>query len=190
MGLARPSGRLALASLGLLLVALLSVVVLAKSLAPALEAGVGAAGAPLAIVGVIYWRSRSGRVDPSNVNHEWTGSVTLFFGVRTAAECLYRDELDSYLGQPNFRVIYAFSREQTTADGRRMYVQHRMGERLDALRALLARDNSYLYICGLKGMEVGIEAVLAAPGAGGDEGVAPLDFAALKKSGRLCIEVY
>ena len=53
VGLARPSGRLALASLGLLLVALLSVVVLAKSLAPALEAGVGAAGAPLAIVGVI-----------------------------------------------------------------------------------------------------------------------------------------
>ncbi|MBV8616914.1 MAG: ionic transporter y4hA, partial [Acetobacteraceae bacterium] len=50
---ARPSGRLALASLGLLLVALLSVVLLAKGLAPALEAGVEAAGAPLAIVGVI-----------------------------------------------------------------------------------------------------------------------------------------
>ena len=43
-----------LASLGLLLVvALLSVVLLTKSLAPALEAGVVATGAPLAIVGVI-----------------------------------------------------------------------------------------------------------------------------------------
>jgi Ca2+:H+ antiporter len=50
---ARPSGRVALASLGMLFVALLSVVLLAKSLAPALEAGVQAAGAPLAIVGVI-----------------------------------------------------------------------------------------------------------------------------------------
>jgi len=50
---ARPSARIALASLGLLMVALLSVVLLAKSLAPALEAGVRAAGAPLAIVGVI-----------------------------------------------------------------------------------------------------------------------------------------
>jgi Ca2+:H+ antiporter len=50
---ARPSGRIALASLGMLLVALLSVVLLAKSLAPALEAGVQAAGAPLALVGVI-----------------------------------------------------------------------------------------------------------------------------------------
>ena len=50
---ARPSGRIALASLGMLFVALLSVVLLAKSLAPAVEAGVRAAGAPLAIVGVI-----------------------------------------------------------------------------------------------------------------------------------------
>ncbi len=49
----RPSQRLALASLGLLVLALLSVVLLAKSLAPALEEGVQAAGAPLAIVGVI-----------------------------------------------------------------------------------------------------------------------------------------
>jgi Ca2+:H+ antiporter len=50
---ARPSKRLVVASLGLLPVALLSVVLLAKSLAPALEAGVTTAGAPLAIVGVI-----------------------------------------------------------------------------------------------------------------------------------------
>jgi Ca2+:H+ antiporter len=42
-----------LASLALLPVALLSVVLLAKSLAPALEAGIAAAGAPLATVGVV-----------------------------------------------------------------------------------------------------------------------------------------
>ena len=50
---ARPSGRLVLASLALLPVALLSVVLPAKSLAPALEAGMAAAGAPPAIVGLI-----------------------------------------------------------------------------------------------------------------------------------------
>jgi Ca2+:H+ antiporter len=50
---ARPSVRMTLGSVGLLSVALLSVVLLAKSLAPALEAGVEAAGAPLAIVGII-----------------------------------------------------------------------------------------------------------------------------------------
>ena len=53
LGHARPSGGVALASLGMLLVALLSVVLLAKSLGPALEAGVQAAGAPLAVVGII-----------------------------------------------------------------------------------------------------------------------------------------
>jgi len=29
----------------------------------------------VAIAGVIYWRSRASKVDPSNVNDEWTGSV-------------------------------------------------------------------------------------------------------------------
>jgi Ca2+:H+ antiporter len=49
----RPTGRIAIASLGLLLLALLSVVLLAESLAHALEAGVEAIGAPHAMVGVI-----------------------------------------------------------------------------------------------------------------------------------------
>src|SRR5262249_22046367 len=42
----RPSTRITIISLGLLLISLLSVVLLAKSLGPALEAGVQAAGAP------------------------------------------------------------------------------------------------------------------------------------------------
>ena len=47
---AQPSARIAIASLGLLLVALLSVVLLAKSLAPALDAGVAAAGAAIVLL--------------------------------------------------------------------------------------------------------------------------------------------
>jgi Ca2+:H+ antiporter len=50
---ARPTGRIAAASAALLVVALTAVVVLAKALAPALEEAVGAAGAPVAVVGVI-----------------------------------------------------------------------------------------------------------------------------------------
>jgi len=49
----RPSLRLTLASFGLLLLALLSVVLLAKKLTPALEKGVGAVGAPIAVVGLM-----------------------------------------------------------------------------------------------------------------------------------------
>ncbi|MBP0463655.1 ionic transporter y4hA [Roseomonas sp. PWR1] len=52
-GHARPTTRMALISFALMSVALLSVVVLAKSLAPALQEGVQAVGAPLAIVGVM-----------------------------------------------------------------------------------------------------------------------------------------
>ena len=51
--IAPPSGRIALASLGLMTLALLSVVTLAKALSPAVLEGVRAAGAPVALVGVI-----------------------------------------------------------------------------------------------------------------------------------------
>jgi Ca2+:H+ antiporter len=49
----RPTARFALASLGLLIPALVSVVLLAKALAPAIGAGIGALGAPIALVGVV-----------------------------------------------------------------------------------------------------------------------------------------
>lgn len=52
-GVVPPTGRIALASFALMCVSLFSVVVLAKSLSPALMEGVGAAGAPIAIAGVI-----------------------------------------------------------------------------------------------------------------------------------------
>ena len=48
-----PSGRMALAAAGLLVVSLVAVVGLAKALSPAVEAGVAASGAPKALVGVI-----------------------------------------------------------------------------------------------------------------------------------------
>lgn len=50
---AKPSLRVTLKSLGLLPVALLSVVLLAKKLTPALETAVGAMGAPVAVVGIV-----------------------------------------------------------------------------------------------------------------------------------------
>src|SRR4029453_16007427 len=50
---APPSGRQALASLGLLLVALVAVVGLAKIESPAIENAVAAAGAPPSAVGVV-----------------------------------------------------------------------------------------------------------------------------------------
>jgi ferredoxin--NADP+ reductase len=117
------------------------------------------------------------------------GEVHLFFGARTAAECLYRDELEDFFDEPGFHLSTAFSREQSTADGRRMYVQHRMAEQAEALWGLLRRDDTYLYICGLKGMEDGINAVLEARADA--EGVPWAPFRdALRRRGRILIETY
>uniref|UniRef100_A0A804R8I2 Oxidoreductase FAD/NAD(P)-binding domain-containing protein n=1 Tax=Zea mays TaxID=4577 RepID=A0A804R8I2_MAIZE len=57
----------------------------------------------------------------------------------------------------NFRVDYAVSREQTNAAGERMYIQTRMAEYKEELWELLKKDNTYVYMCGLKGMENGID---------------------------------
>jgi ferredoxin--NADP+ reductase len=121
---------------------------------------------------------------------EWTPrAVHLFFGVRTAAEFLYRDELEAFLDNPGFCLTTAFSREQATADGRRVYVQHRMAEQIVALWDVLQRDDTYLYICGLKGMEDGIDAVLEAHAEAEGMPWAPFRHA-LQKSGRILIETY
>jgi ferredoxin--NADP+ reductase len=119
---------------------------------------------------------------------DWTGAVFLYFGVRFADECHYREEIESYLDRPGYRRSYAFSREQTAPDGRRLYVQHRMAEELDILRDLLRRDNTYLYICGLKGMEDGIEAVLEDQDH--PEGWLKGTFQTLRSLGRILIETY
>jgi ferredoxin--NADP+ reductase len=121
---------------------------------------------------------------------EWTAAaVHKFFGARTAAECLYREELEAFLDEPGFRLSTAFSREQATADGQRMYVQHRMAEQIGTLWDLLQRDDTYLYICGLKGMEDGINAVLEAHAEAKGVPWAPFRDA-LRKSGRILIETY
>ena len=61
-----------------------------------------------------------------------------------------------------------------------MYVQHRMAEQIDDLGPLLDLDETFLYICGIKGMEDGIMGVL-----GDRPGVDRL-----RSTGRLLIETY
>jgi len=119
---------------------------------------------------------------------EWTGAVYLFFGVRTEAECLYRAEFDSFRDRPGYRLVYAFSREQTTTDGQRMYVQHRMAERIGELRDLFSQNNTYLYICGLKGLEEGIKVVCADQAR--HDGASVDWFGAMRSAGRILIETY
>ncbi len=93
---------------------------------------------------------------------EKRGKMWLFFGVQTHGDALYADEWAARAEDPHFRMTYAFSREETTADGRRMYVQDRMRMAGQELLAWLRDGQAHIYICGVKGMEVGIEAAFAA----------------------------
>jgi ferredoxin--NADP+ reductase len=119
----------------------------------------------------------------------WTGQVWLFFGAKTAGECLYRAEFESYRQHPNFHLELAFSREEIGHDGHRMYVHHRMHQQIEPHWDLLDRDNSTLYICGKKGMEDHIERVLAQRAHA--DGVSWPNFRhLLLDSGRLLVETY
>lgn len=88
--------------------------------------------------------------------HE-TGETWMFLGVPTKQEYLYGAELQSYAGKPGYHHEAAFSREQTNPQGGRMYVQDRIATNSKALIDLLQKPETYVYICGLKGMETGIE---------------------------------
>lgn len=85
-----------------------------------------------------------------------SGETWMIFGTQTRKDYLYSDTLESYRGYAGYHLVTAFSREETTADGRKMYVQERVREHGPELLALLQQPNTYFYICGLKGMETGI----------------------------------
>lgn len=121
--------------------------------------------------------------------NDFRGTATLFFGVRTGAECLYHAELEEFRRFPGFAVHYALSREQQTADGRRLYVQHRMAEQVEALWDRINAPGSYLFVCGLKGMEQGIESVFEARAAGLGRSWPELRDE-LSRHGRYLIETY
>ncbi len=93
----------------------------------------------------------------------WRGTVTLFFGAKYRKELVYcnhlNHELKAFDHRPNFQHVCAISREEINSQGGRMYVQHRMAEHYGALEQLMKDDNFAIYICGLKGMETGIEDV-------------------------------
>lgn len=61
----------------------------------------------------------------------------------------------------NFRLDFAVSREQTNEKGEKMYIQTRMAQYAEELWQLLKKDNTFVYMCGLKGMEKGIDDIMA-----------------------------
>jgi len=92
-------------------------------------------------------------------NYKFKGLAWLFLGVPVSSTLLYQEELEKmkYFNPKNFRLDYAISREQSDSKGNKMYIQTRMAEYAEELWDLLQKPNTYTYMCGLRGMETGIE---------------------------------
>jgi ferredoxin--NADP+ reductase len=124
-------------------------------------------------------------------DYKFKGLAWLFFGVAYTPNVLYKDELEDLAAQypDNFRLTYAISREQKNPSGGKMYLQDRIKENADELWQLVQKPNTHTYICGLKGMEGGIDEGMSA--ASSKFGV---EWAAyqkqLKKNERWHVETY
>ncbi|CAI0461669.1 unnamed protein product [Linum tenue] len=89
----------------------------------------------------------------------------------------------------NFRLDFAVSREQTNEKGEKMYIQTRMAQYAEELWELLKKDNTFVYMCGLKGMEKGIDDIMV--GLAAKDGIDWFDYKKqLKKAEQWNVEVY
>lgn len=85
------------------------------------------------------------------------GETVLFFGARAQRELPYFGPLMK-LPKEFIDVNLALSRVPGEP---RKYVQDRIRERGERVARLLANEDTYVYICGLKGMEQGVDAAFA-----------------------------
>ena len=113
------------------------------------------------------------------------GRMHLFFGARTPEELPYFGPLQrlpaSLLAQD---LVYS-----RLPGAPREYVQHRMATRADAIAALMRSDRLHVFVCGLKGLEAGVEAAMA--GIGQAHGIDwPKLRDAMRAEGRFHVETY
>lgn len=124
-------------------------------------------------------------------DYKFRGLAWLFFGIPYTANILYKEELEQLQREfpDHFRLTYAISREQQNPQGGRMYIQDRIKENADELWQLVQKENTHTYICGLKGMEGGIDEGMSA--AAGKFDVNWSDYQKqLKKAERWHVETY
>ena len=126
-----------------------------------------------------------------NPHYAFRGKAWLFMGVPTTPNLLYEEEFQSYLSAypDNFRYTKAISREQKNSEGGRMYIQNRVAQYAEEIFNLISLDATHLYMCGLRGMEPGIDEAMATAAA-----ARGLDWKTLrpqlKKAGRWHVETY
>lgn len=121
---------------------------------------------------------------------DWKGRLILFMGCKTEKEALYFNQQDDGLKKFSFLDYYlALSRVDKTKFGQKMYVQHRLEENIDNIWQIVENGNFVLYICGIKGIEKGIEDVFIKKAKQKKQNWLNLKEG-FKKSGRWNLEVY
>ena len=91
--------------------------------------------------------------------------IVLVFGCAYRTDLLYADYFEPLVEKyDNFHYLPYISREDRRSDGSKKYVQTCLKDDAELLDPILAKENTLLYICGLKGMESGIYTTLANKG--------------------------
>ncbi len=93
------------------------------------------------------------------------GEVALVFGCPYRTDVLYPKFFNEMAEKhDNFHYIKMISREDRREDGSKYYVQTAIDDQEEILSPILGKDNTLIYLCGMKGMESGIYHNLAKKG--------------------------
>jgi len=135
-----------------------------------------ATGTGIAPFRAYLWRMFKDAERAANPDYQFKGFAWLIFGVPKTPNILYKEELEELQNtySDNFRITYAISREQQNPEGGRMYIQHRVAEHAGEIWNMVKQEKTHVYICGLKGMEDGIDAAMSA--AAEKEGIVWKDY--------------
>ncbi len=150
-----------------------------------------ATGTGIAPFRAYLWRMFKDNERHANPDYRFNGLAWLVFGVATTPNILYKGELEEIQEKypDNFKLTYAVSREQKNAEGGKMYIQDRIAENADQLWSLIQQEKTHVYICGLKGMETGIDAALTTAAIKSDVKWAEYR-SQMKRAGRWHVETY
>ena len=138
-----------------------------------------------------YLRRMFEATEKEKNNWNFKGKAWLFMGAPKSANLLYEEDLQRYLTNypDNFKYTKAISREQLNAKGGRMYIQDRVLESANELFNMIEDEKTHIYLCGLKGMEPGIDEAMTK--AAEEKGLNWAELRPqLKKAGRWHVETY
>ncbi|EEE40085.1 FAD-binding oxidoreductase [Prochlorococcus marinus] len=138
-----------------------------------------------------YLRRMFEATEKEKNNWNFKGKAWLFMGAPKSANLLYEEDLQRYLSDfpDNFKYTKAISREQQNTKGGRMYIQDRVLESANELFNMIEDEKTHIYLCGLKGMEPGIDEAMTK--AAQEKGLNWSDLRPqLKKAGRWHVETY